>query len=42
MSAGYDLYSAESVTVPSCGKAIVKTDLQILVPEGTYGRVAPR
>lgn len=42
MSAGYDLYSAETVTVRPRDKAAVKTDLQIEVPEGTYGRVAPR
>ena len=42
LSAGYDLYSAETLTVPSRGKAVAKTDLQIKVPEGTYGRVAPR
>lgn len=42
MSAGYDLYSAEFVTVQPRDKALIKTDLQIQVPEGTYGRVAPR
>lgn len=28
--------------VPARGKALVKTDIQIEVPFGTYGRVAPR
>jgi len=42
LSAGYDLYSAEDVEVPARGKGLVKTDLQIKVPHGTYGRVAPR
>ena len=28
--------------VPARGKALVKTDLAIAVPSGTYGRVAPR
>jgi len=41
-AAGYDLSSAVSVTVPARGKGIVATDLAIKVPEGTYGRVAPR
>merc|ERR1719415_310269 len=41
-AAGYDLYSAEDATIPARGKGLVKTDLQIKVPHGTYGRVAPR
>ncbi|XP_059094621.1 uncharacterized protein LOC131889514 [Tigriopus californicus] len=41
-SAGYDLYSASDIVIPAMGKAIVPTDLKIAVPEGTYGRVAPR
>lgn len=41
-SAGYDLCSAVDVTIPAKGKAVVPTDLAIAVPEGTYGRVAPR
>ena len=41
-SAGYDLRSAYDCVVPAMGKAIVKTDIQIRVPEGTYGRIAPR
>lgn len=41
-SAGYDLYSAADLIIPPMGKAIVPTDLRIAVPEGTYGRVAPR
>eukprot|EP00090_Calanus_glacialis_P007743 TRINITY_DN1619_c0_g1_i1.p1 TRINITY_DN1619_c0_g1~~TRINITY_DN1619_c0_g1_i1.p1 ORF type:complete len:173 (-),score=60.10 TRINITY_DN1619_c0_g1_i1:136-609(-) len=41
-AAGYDLYSAEDVTIPANGKGLVKTDIQIRVPHGTYGRVAPR
>lgn len=28
--------------IPAQGKAIVPTDLAIAVPEGCYGRVAPR
>ncbi|BFF95872.1 deoxyuridine 5'-triphosphate nucleotidohydrolase mitochondrial [Drosophila madeirensis] len=41
-AAGVDLRSAYDVVVPARGKAIVKTDLQVQVPEGSYGRVAPR
>ncbi|ORY97954.1 dUTPase-like protein [Syncephalastrum racemosum] len=41
-AAGYDLYSAASIVIPAQGKAIVPTDLSIAVPEGCYGRVAPR
>lgn len=39
LAAGYDLYSAHDVTVPAEGKALVKTDLAIAVPDGCYGRV---
>ena len=41
-AAGYDLYAAHDVTIPSQGKALVKTDLAVALPEGWYGRVAPR
>ena len=36
------LVSAHDTVIPAHGKGIVKTDLAIVVPEGTYGRVAPR
>lgn len=42
LAAGYDLYSAYDVVIPAKGKALVKTDIQISLPEGCYGRVAPR
>ena len=32
----------QDATIPARGKGLVKTDLQIKVPHGTYGRVAPR
>ncbi|KAM3827865.1 deoxyuridine 5'-triphosphate nucleotidohydrolase, mitochondrial [Vipera latastei] len=41
-AAGYDLYSAYDCEVPALGKAIVKTDIQVALPIGCYGRVAPR
>ncbi|XP_076983913.1 deoxyuridine 5'-triphosphate nucleotidohydrolase, mitochondrial isoform X1 [Tamandua tetradactyla] len=41
-AAGYDLYSAYGYTIPPMEKALVKTDIQIALPSGCYGRVAPR
>ncbi|CAH2985813.1 unnamed protein product [Chilo suppressalis] len=41
-AAGFDLKSAYDYVVPSRGKELVKTDLQIELPSGCYGRVAPR
>ncbi|CEL06218.1 Putative DUTPase (Dut), putaive [Aspergillus calidoustus] len=41
-AAGYDLYAAKEAVIPAKGKALVDTGLAIAVPEGTYGRVAPR
>ncbi|XP_049574723.1 deoxyuridine 5'-triphosphate nucleotidohydrolase, mitochondrial [Syngnathus scovelli] len=41
-AAGFDLYSAYDYSIGPMDKAIVKTDIQIAVPHGCYGRVAPR
>ncbi|KAH9218982.1 dUTPase-like protein [Leptodontidium sp. 2 PMI_412] len=41
-AAGYDLYAAKDTVVPSRGKVLVDTDISMAVPEGTYGRIAPR
>ena len=41
-SAGHDLSSAENTVIKAGGKGIVKTDLSIACPDGTYGRIAPR
>ncbi|GAQ86968.1 dUTPase [Klebsormidium nitens] len=41
-AAGYDLSSAYEAVVPARGQALVKTDLSIAIPDGTYARVAPR
>jgi len=41
-AAGYDLSAAHECVVPARGKALVKTDLSIAIPEGTYARIAPR
>lgn len=39
---GYDLHSAEDTIVPARGVAVVGTGVGVRLPEGTYGRVAPR
>jgi dUTP pyrophosphatase len=41
-AAGYDLASAEDIFIPARGKALIRTDLSIRVPDNTYGRIAPR
>ncbi|XP_047218695.1 deoxyuridine 5'-triphosphate nucleotidohydrolase, mitochondrial [Girardinichthys multiradiatus] len=41
-AAGFDLYSAYDYSIGPLDKAIVKTDIQIAIPHGCYGRVAPR
>lgn len=41
-AAGYDIKSAFDITVPARGKALVDTGLKIQLPEGCYGRIAPR
>ena len=41
-AAGLDLHSACYIAVPARGKVLVTTDLQTHVPEGFYGRIAPR
>jgi dUTP pyrophosphatase len=41
-AAGYDLYSAYDYLIPPMDKVLALTDIQIAVPEGCYGRVAPR
>lgn len=41
-SAGWDLYASEECIIPAQGKAIIKTDIAIAIPQGHYGRVAPR
>jgi len=41
-SAGLDLYSTKNVTIPSKKNGVVPTGLKLTMPEGTYGRIAPR
>uniref|UniRef100_A0A8C6ENX8 dUTP diphosphatase n=1 Tax=Marmota marmota marmota TaxID=9994 RepID=A0A8C6ENX8_MARMA len=42
LAVGYDLYSAYDYIVPPMEKAFVKTDIQIALPSGCYGRTVPR
>jgi len=42
LAAGFDLYSAYDYVVASKGKLVALTDIQIALPPGCYGRVAPR
>ncbi|XP_033725491.1 deoxyuridine 5'-triphosphate nucleotidohydrolase-like isoform X2 [Pecten maximus] len=42
LAAGYDLRSAYDYTIPGRGKQLVKTDIQIALPDGCYGRIAPK
>lgn len=41
-SAGLDLTSVENVIIQERGRAVVATDLTIILPRGTFGRIAPR
>lgn len=41
-SAGIDLYSAYEYYIRPGGRVLVSTDLKIAIPDGCYGRIAPR
>jgi dUTP pyrophosphatase len=41
-AAGFDLYANETTSIPPHGRALVNTGIAIALPEGTYGRIAPR
>lgn len=41
-AAGYDLYAVDSGLILPNNQAVVGTGLAITVPEGCYGRIAPR
>ncbi|EPS45096.1 hypothetical protein H072_862 [Dactylellina haptotyla CBS 200.50] len=41
-AAGYDMYASEDTVIPKGGKGLVETGLSMAVPEGCYGRIAPR
>lgn len=41
-AAGFDLFSAYNYIVPAHKTVCVKTDIKLELPEGCYGRIAPR
>lgn len=41
-SAGYDLFSAVDTVIEAHDKACISTDVQLAIPSGMYGRIAPR
>ena len=41
-AAGYDLFSPVDAVIPAKGKALISTEISLAIPEGYYGRVAPR
>jgi len=41
-AAGLDLYSVEAVNLRSTERKLVRTGLAVAIPEGFYGRIAPR
>lgn len=42
LSAGFDLSSAENVVIKAGERQLVKLDISIACPSGTYARIAPR
>tara|TARA_Y100001973_G_scaffold81986_1_gene121032 strand:+ start:356 stop:823 length:468 start_codon:yes stop_codon:yes gene_type:complete len=40
--AGYDLYSTEFCSINPLSRRLVSTGIKIEIPEGYYGRIAPR
>src|SRR6266576_2455011 len=41
-SAGLDLYSLEDMTIAPKQRILARTGLAVAIPEGYYGRIAPR
>lgn len=41
-SAGYDLYSTQDQIIHANGKGLIKTGIAVKIPNGYYGRIAPR
>ena len=41
-AAGYDIYSAEATQIEPDSRKLIKTDIAIAIPEGTYARIAAR
>lgn len=42
LAAGYDLYATESHVLKPGERNVFKTGIALAIPEGTYGRIAPR
>jgi deoxyuridine 5'-triphosphate nucleotidohydrolase len=42
LSAGLDIFSIEDLTIQPGERALVRTGLAVAIPEGHYGRIAPR
>lgn len=42
MSAGLDIYSIEDLTIQPRERSLARTGLAVAIPEGYYGRIAPR
>ena len=42
MAAGYDLYALEGTVILPGKRAVIPTGVAIELPEGVYGRIAPR
>lgn len=40
--AGLDIYSLHNYSIPAKGRCLVSTGISLEIPEGYYGRVAPR
>ena len=41
-AAGFDLYSAQTMEIAPNYHGVVNTDISVMLPKGTYGRVAPK
>lgn len=41
-AAGLDIYSLEDLTIPPGDRVLARTGLAVAIPEGYYGRLAPR
>lgn len=42
LSAGYDLYSYEDISIAPGERALISSGISLEIPEGCYGRIAPR
>ena len=41
-AAGLDLFAIEDLSIPPGGRCLARTGLAVAIPEGYYGRIAPR